>query len=62
MIFYYSQTTGMYIYCGNDPVPVDMVIPQSEIAYERGRKVVSYYFLLTREFFLLKKYKNTLCV
>jgi hypothetical protein len=41
MIFYYSQTTGMYIYCGNDPVPTNMLIPSAEIAEEDGRRFIT---------------------
>jgi len=41
MIFYYSQTTGMYVYCGNDPLPSNMLIPSSEIAIEDGRRVIT---------------------
>jgi hypothetical protein len=32
MISYYSSTSDMYVYCGNDPIPLNSFIPAREIA------------------------------
>lgn len=42
MLFYYSQTSGMYVYCGNDPLPSHIMLPSCEIAEEGNRKIVIY--------------------
>lgn len=41
MLFYYSPTTGMYVYCGNDPLPTHIMIPACEVAEEGNRKIVT---------------------
>jgi hypothetical protein len=31
MIWYYSKTAELWIYCGNDPLPMNISVPQSEL-------------------------------
>jgi hypothetical protein len=41
MIFYYSQTADLHIYCGKDPLPASTIIPSYDIVQAGGRKSVT---------------------
>jgi hypothetical protein len=41
MIFYYSQTSDMYIYCGKEPLQINTTIPAHEIVTSNDRKQIT---------------------
>jgi len=41
MIFYYSHATGMYIYCGKEPLHLNTIIPGHEISNQAGKREVT---------------------
>jgi len=41
MVFYYSRTADLYIYCGKDPLPISAIVPSYDIARDEGRQSVT---------------------
>lgn len=41
MIFYYSMSSEMYIYCGKEPLQANTIIPAHEIALEGEKKTIT---------------------
>jgi hypothetical protein len=54
MFYYFSYLSDMYIYCGQDPLPNNLVIPAKDILNYNDRKVISLKVRLVEESLQLK--------
>jgi len=40
MLYYFSHASDMYVYCGTEPLPINMVIPGDDAISSEGKRIV----------------------
>ena len=41
LIYFYSYSTGLFLFCGQDPLPSSMNIPARDVLHQEGRNIIT---------------------